>query len=72
LLRIIAILLINTHHFAVHCGMEFDTKKVTFNRLWIQFITIFGGKISVNIYILISGYFLIYSKKVKIKKIFKT
>jgi len=50
--------------------MKFDTKKVTFNRLWSQFITI-GGKISVNVYILISGYFLIYSKKVKIKKFLK-
>ncbi|OUM62234.1 hypothetical protein PIROE2DRAFT_11551, partial [Piromyces sp. E2] len=70
LLRIIAILLIITHHFAVHGGMEFDTKKVFFNRLWIQFITI-GGKMSVNVFILISGYFLIYSKKFKIKKFLK-
>jgi len=70
LLRIISMLLIVAHHFSVHGGMKHDTKKVTVNRLWSQFISI-GGKIGVNIFVLISGYFLTSSKKVKINKFLK-
>lgn len=70
LLRIVAMILIVAHHFSVHGGFEFPASSVTVNKLWIQFIQI-GGKIGVNIFVLISGYFLIDAKNVKISKILK-
>ena len=54
LLRIIAMIFIIAHHFAVHGGFNFSTDIITVNSLWIQFIKI-GGKIGVNIFVLISG-----------------
>ena len=44
LLRIVAMVLIVAHHFAVHGGFDFPLANITVNRLWIQFIQI-GGKI---------------------------
>ncbi len=70
LLRIIAMLIIIAHHFAVHSGFEFSNDAVTVNRLWIQFIQI-GGKTGVNVFVLISGYFLITSKTLKTSKAIK-
>lgn len=68
-LRIIAMFLIVAHHFSRHGGFEF-VAGITLNKLWIQFIQI-GGKIGVNIFVLISGYFLIDVTSCKIKKILK-
>lgn len=70
LLRIIAMFLIVGHHLAVHSGFVFSADTISVNQLWIQFIQI-GGKISVNIFVLISGYFLITSKAFKVNKILK-
>ena len=70
LLRIIAMFLIVAHHFSVHGGFEFLNTEVTTNKLWIQFIQM-GGKIGVNLFVIISGYFLIDAKSCKIKKIIK-
>lgn len=70
LLRIFSMIIIVAHHFSVHGGFEFSNDSITFNRLWIQFITI-GGKIGINIFVLISGYFLISSKTLKTSKIMK-
>lgn len=70
LLRIISMVMIIFHHFAYHSGFDFNMNTITLNELWIQFIVI-GGKIGVNIFILISGYFLVSSKKVKISKVLK-
>jgi len=75
LLRIIAILLIICHHFSIHSNFNFDedeekNKQNFLNHLWIQFLSL-GGKISVNIYVLISGYFLSNSSKVEISKFLK-
>ena len=64
LLRIIMMLLIVASHFASHGKFEFSNETISINRLWIQFITI-GGKIGVNIFVSISGYFLIDSSKYK-------
>ena len=58
LLRIVAMLLIIAHHFSLHGGFVFSTASITVNRLWIQFIQI-GGEIGINVFVLISGYFLI-------------
>ena len=70
LLRLLAMLMIIFHHFAVHGGFFFDTEFISINRIWIQFITI-GGKLGVNIFVLISGYFLVDEQKLRLKKIFK-
>ena len=70
LLRIVIMLFITAHHFAVHSGFVFPTDVISFNRLWIQLIQI-GGKIGVNIFVLISGFFLIYQKEIKMIKIIR-
>jgi len=70
LLRIIAMLLIISHHFAVHGKFDFADDDLALNRFWVQFLTI-GGKISVDCYVLITGYFLINSKKIKINKLIR-
>ncbi|MBQ8732308.1 MAG: acyltransferase [Oscillospiraceae bacterium] len=56
LLRIVAMLLIVGHHFSVHGEFDFGT-TLSVNRFWIQFLSI-GGKLGVNLFVLISGYFL--------------
>ncbi len=70
LLRIVAMVIIVAHHFAVHGGFSFATDSITFNRLWIQFITI-GGKLGVNLFVLISGYFLCTTETLNVKKLLK-
>lgn len=70
LLRIVSMIFIIAHHVAVHGGLEFSTKVITVNRLWIQFLHL-GGKIGVDIFVLISGYFLITSSTMKINKLLK-
>lgn len=70
LLRIISMLLIVAHHFSVHGGFKFSESSITINRLWMQFFQM-GGKIGVNVFVLISGYFLIASSKLKISKVLK-
>lgn len=70
LLRIIAMIMIVFFHFAMHSGFNFDTNSITITRLWIQFI-LMGGKIGVNVFVLISGYFLVSSSKFKISKVLK-
>ena len=65
LLRIIAMVMIVAHHFAVHGGFEFDTNVITLPRLWWGFIGI-GGNFGVDVFMLISGYFLVSSKAVSV------
>ena len=72
LLRIISMLMIVFHHFAVHGGLKWETPSVTIPFFWYNFI-VMGGKIGVNIFVLISGYFLITSQGtlLNLKKILK-
>lgn len=72
LLRIVAMVMIIFHHFSFHGGFVFDNTTLSIPRFWYNFI-IMGGKTGVNIFVLISGYFLIQSKSTKanIKKILK-
>ena len=61
LLRIVAMLLIVCHHFSVHSAMPLGgnyTGSHPFNVLWAQWLA-FGGKLGVDIFVMISGYFLI-------------
>lgn len=70
LLRIIAMLLIIICHFSTHGGFQFPSGGITVNRLWTQCLT-FGGNLGVNIFVLISGYFLIGSAAFRTDKALK-
>lgn len=72
LLRILAMIMIIFHHFSLHGGFNFSSTTLSIPRFWYQFI-IMGGRIGVNLYVLISGYFLIESKaeNVSIYKVLK-
>lgn len=58
LLRIISMFSIVICHFATHGEFQFDTQTISVPRLWWYFIEM-GGNFGVNIFVLISGYFLI-------------
>jgi hypothetical protein len=58
LLRIISMVMITFHHFACHGGFDWQAADATIPHFWYNFI-VMGGKIGVDIFILISGYFLI-------------
>lgn len=60
LLRIICMLLIIGHHLAVH-GDYAAPQNIAANEYVVRYFTT-GGKLGVNIFVLISGYFMINSK----------
>lgn len=68
LLRILAMVLIIIHHYAIHGGI-LEAEVRTTNKYVAVLIYSFG-QVAVNVFILITGYFLIDSK-FKIKKLFK-
>lgn len=72
LLRIVAMIMIIICHFATHGNFEFDNTTLSIPRLWLNFLCM-GGNTGVNIFVLITGYFLIQSKSTKasIPKILK-
>lgn len=53
------------HHFIGFCGVNFDT--LNFNAV-ITGVFNFGGKIGVDVFVLISGYFMIMSTEFKFSK----
>lgn len=71
LLRIIAMIMIVFHHFGVHGGFQWGA-DISITRFWFNFI-VMGGKLGVNIFVFISGYYLITSdaKSVELTKIIK-
>ena len=70
LLRIIAILIIIGHHFAIH-GKLYEYTDISFvNRIWMQFLLL-SGKLGVSLFVLISGYFLIEMPRLKVEKLVK-
>ena len=52
-------LLIMFHHFALHGGIDYTTFSI--NNAYLNIIE-FGGKIGVNIFVIITGYFSCTSK----------
>lgn len=58
LLRIISMVFIMFHHFAIHGGFDWGADSLTIPHAWYNLI-IMGGKIGVDIFVLISGYYLI-------------
>lgn len=69
LLRILSMLFIVAHHFSVHGNFNLIEKSFTFNKIIIQIIGS-GGKFGVNLFVLITGYFLI-TGKFNLKKLIK-
>lgn len=61
LLRIIAMLMIVMHHLAVHGGAIITDASPALNVAFLRFFEL-GGKLAVNAFVLISGYFLVKSK----------
>jgi surface polysaccharide O-acyltransferase-like enzyme len=70
LLRIFAMVMIVAHHLGVHSEYDLNCNMIIINKLWIQFIQM-GGKVGVNIFVLISGYFLITTQTLKLSKVLK-
>ena len=72
ILRIIAILFIIAHHFSYHGGFDFsklgDSALIIFNRTWIDLLRQLG-KTGVNLFLLISAYFMVDSTRFKTKKV---
>ena len=61
ILRIIAMLLIVAHHFVVH-GFELENiETFSYNKIVVEILSL-GGKLGVNLFVLISAYFMIDSK----------
>jgi len=60
LLRIISMILIVMHHYTYHGGFDFNG-PLTLGMYFIQCLFC-GGKLGVNLFVLISGYFLCKSK----------
>ena len=71
LLRIISMLSIVFFHFSTHAGFEFDLQSLSVSRFWCYFIEM--GNYGVNIFVLISGYFLVESQSevFNIKRVLK-
>lgn len=61
LLRIISMIMIVFHHFAVHGNFLYPKNDFSISYFWYNFIGMWG-KVGVNLFVLISGYFLINSK----------
>lgn len=67
LLRIVCMLMIIMHHYVVHSG--FLSNATPLNELIAMAFSV-GGKIGINLFIMISGYYILDSK-VKMKKLLK-
>lgn len=65
LLRIISMVLIVAHHYAVHGGFEWASSDMSLSRFWFNFL-VMGGRGGVNLFVLISGYYLIDNKSMSL------
>lgn len=72
LLRIISMMMIVFHHFAVHGGFVWEQSDASISHFWYNLISM-AGKIGVDVFVLISGYFLIESRSglFNLKKLLK-
>ena len=70
LLRIFCMLMIVASHFGLYTPFQFSATTITMNRLWMQLLQI-GGNVGVNIFVLISGYFLVNVPDIKLNKVWK-
>lgn len=68
MLRIISMLFIVISHYTVHNGVVNSTLPLGFNRIFLEIMTL--GNIGSILFVLISGYYMVESDKLKINKIF--
>lgn len=61
LLRILSMIMIVACHFATHGGFTFDAQNLSLPRFWWHVLEM-GGNFGVDVFVLISGYFLIGSQ----------
>ena len=59
-------ILIIAHHYAIHGGFELSKQAFSAQLFFLQVLS-YGGKLGVNLFVLISGYFLVTSR-CKLKK----
>lgn len=69
ILRILSMLLIVMHHYSVHGAFVLNPSILTVNKVIVQFLSA-GGKLGVDCFILITGYFMIESS-FNVKKLLK-
>jgi len=70
LLRIVAMLLVVSHHVAYHGGGDFPASVISVNRIWNQAFT-YVGKVGLDIFVIISGYFMAERKSLNISRVAK-
>lgn len=70
LLRILAMVAIIANHFSLHSGFAFAPDDLSLQRFYVQLLQL-GGKVGVNLFVMISGYFLINATSIKLSKILK-
>ncbi|MBQ3706229.1 MAG: acyltransferase [Clostridia bacterium] len=68
ILRLLAMVFVVGNHFGAHSGFEFLPSDASANRLWIEFFEFLGYN-SVNIFVLLTGYFRIQSRGFKTAKL---
>ena len=54
--------LIVLNHFASHGGFTFEAQTLSVPRFWWNFL-VMGGSLGVDVFVLISGYYLVYDRK---------
>lgn len=60
ILRIISIIMIIMHHYVLNTEAIYTEKSLNY---YISHFFFIGGKLGVNVFVLISGYFLVNKKK---------
>lgn len=70
LLRIISMAMIVFYHFAFYGEFAWNPTDVTLSQMWCKFISM-GGKVGVNVFLLISGYYLVSDNSDKVINIGK-
>ncbi len=69
LLRIVAMVMIVASHFGVHGGFNYG-EEISLNSVWITFFGS-GGKLGVDIFMLISGYFAVMSTRFRFSRVLR-
>ncbi len=68
LMRIFAMFLIITYHYALFSAFRFPAGDLSFNRLFYQSMFL-DGKTGVNLFVMVSGYFMVKSERIRTSKV---
>ncbi len=69
LLRIVAMVMIVASHFCIHGGFKYG-EELTLNSVWLTFFGS-GGKLGVDVFMLISGYFAVMSERFRYSRVLR-